>query len=98
MADIDADNAGDAGDAGDNAGDAGDAGDVVPQVGPILPNTCKNTVFLKVFGGRKRGKYGNLPNSIFCKIFGEPQKKHCVFDSLVWIQSRAQTWKMWKRT
>ena len=31
-----------------------------PKSGQIRQNTCKNTVFLKVFGGRKRGKYGNL--------------------------------------
>ena len=60
MADIDADDAGDAGDAGDNTGDAGDAGDVVPQVGPILWKTWKTQCCFKVFGGRERGKYGNL--------------------------------------
>ena len=36
-----------------HAGDAGDAGDGVPQVGPILPNTCN----LKILKSKVDGKW-----------------------------------------
>ena len=71
-----------------------------PESGQFCRDVRKHSVLLRFLAGANVENMetclaGRLqrsrPNSILGRLFGEPQQKHCVFDSFVWIQGRAQT-------